>query len=505
MRSTIRKLYTPVASHIAGSFWLIDAMKLDTEFAAMKQQSQAALVRRRIETLKPVIDLWLAQHGGVQLYATVVQKAGKRGFVIHASLFAVVVEDIMGSVAFAEADIDQAAVDAMVALAPLNGDVVVVGHIADGGEGIGEDATESTDVGGFGAQMVSLTLHDVMAQIRRVPGGEYKGQGNVWDVLKLVTGNINVSVTWNTMKSIVDTDYVWNTYQFPGQGQHAAPVASLDTLIEIVMDCPGTVARAFRRQCAKLIRRMYECDETLAVIREGNTTLANETRPTGLILETESGTIVKLSPQSARSSDDHLCAVPYGLGMDSDITIPRNMAHRPGAYIGVKGCFADTTKQMWAHVKLGKHDYSVELRTDEHAVENEHWKLAWVGVVGSEWCTPRMIENKIKIHAKKCPYARILVGHQGEEIIVPLDKLGEFLQDVTMSTERTMAEDVKGMRTWGVSERGRDHEREVSVEITKYNTDANTEVKKHGQDLILKALERGLITPEQCISALTGE
>ena len=377
---------------------------------------------------------------------------------------------------------------------------------------------------------VSLTLEQVMNKVRRVTEGEFKGYGSVFDVLRLVPGNSCAQATWRDMKEEVHDLHNLPTHKFSGQGQRNTPVAPLSTLIEIVWDCPGTAARTFRRKCADLIKRVFEGDETLvAEIRANNANSAHNANAEGgaqpqigLSLEAENGTVVKLSPQSVRASGSaHLGAVP---DMPSDIVVPRHMAHRPGAYVGVKGCFVDTAKQVWAHVKVGKHDHSVEFRTDEHALENEHWRLAWVGVVGSERCTPRMIENKLKVHAKRCPYARILVGHQGEEILVPLERLGEFMRGITFDTERVMAEDVKGMHAvWGragqeedgrVYRDGQDAGDSVvrtqargastDIEMAKYNVDADADVQKDKdkskQEYLLKALERGLITPDQYIS-----
>ena len=110
---------------------------------------------------------------------------------------------------------------------------------------------------------VTLTLAQVMERVRRVPDGEFKGFGSVYDVLKLVSGNSNVRDAWTQMSAVVDSAYNWHHHKFPGERQRNTPVADVSTLIEIVWDCPGTVARAFRRQCADLIKRVFEGDETV--------------------------------------------------------------------------------------------------------------------------------------------------------------------------------------------------------------------------------------------------
>jgi hypothetical protein len=134
-----------------------------------------------------------------------------------------------------------------------------------------------------------------------------------------------------------------------------------------------------------------------------------------------------------------------------------------------------------------------------------------------------MIENKLKVQARRCSYARILVGHQGEEVIVPLEKLGEFLHRVTTDTELVLGDDLKGMHSeWnaGVIDRAaqgglvdegrvRTHVHgqgaSAEMELAKYNVDVDAGVQKHAykerQEHLLKALEKGLISPEQYLAA----
>lgn len=116
----------------------------------------------------------------------------------------------------------------------------------------------------------TLTFAEVMQRVRRVGEGSLKGHGSVYDVLKLISGNSCVQTTWRNMKDVVHELHNIQMYQFDGQGQRETPVAPVNTLIQIVWDCPGTAARAFRRQCADLIRRVFENDVTLAdEIRSG--------------------------------------------------------------------------------------------------------------------------------------------------------------------------------------------------------------------------------------------
>ena len=308
--------------------------------------------------------------------------------------------------------------------------------------------------------VVTLSFSDVMNRVRRVPDGQFKGYGSVFDVIKLVTLTKNPSVTWARMKPLSPCYESCHSCEIPGSRQQETPVAHVTTLIQIVWDCPGTTARAFRRQCADLIRRVFENDVTLAdEIRAGAEASSSQAnapassmvgatpQPTACTagtpdsLSAEGGAIVRLSSRPGRTDNAHLGAVP---GLES-VTLPRRIAVRPGVYLGVKGVFTDTDGIVWAHLKLGKHDYAIDSRIDEHMLENEHWVLLWGAATTNPICTPRMAETKLRIHAKRCRAARVIAGHQCEELLVPLDKLAETADFITGETERVLAEDLYGL------------------------------------------------------------
>jgi hypothetical protein len=263
-----------------------------------------------------VIRSWADEHGIP--YESVVRRiervkaGGHGGWAVHASAFEVVVANILGPEAFADAQIDRAAVNAMAERGPIleggpgGGGVQDVGGgvegrgIADEGNGDDVNDVHDTDPGqdslqqdtdqdghqdgdqnvdddlasGSGrrsavGQTASLTLERAMENIRRVESGNLKGFGSLLDVIQIVTGTTNPSKTWADMKDVITIKFAIVTFKFPGQGQRATPVASKNALMGVVWECPGLIAREFRRQCASLIGLIFEEEKVLAEPENG--------------------------------------------------------------------------------------------------------------------------------------------------------------------------------------------------------------------------------------------
>ena len=281
----------PVASHRAGFFWLVDVLKFDADFSATSQQRQAAnLSGRFAREVMPAVQKWAGERGvncdNLVCKLGRVQQGGRSGIAVHAGLFSVVAQSVMGASTFANSSVDQAAVDALIAKAPA---IQVLNAVSihdeqlgaeyqgnSGGEHVGqveegtleESATKSvTDASEIDADddharhnvcnahqgsevaTTSLTFQDIMSRVRQVKSGPLRGYGSVLDVLQIVTDGKNVRSTWARMKDSVAGCY---TYIFPATHQKT-PVADVDTLIQIVWDCPGVIVRAFRRQCPSKI------------------------------------------------------------------------------------------------------------------------------------------------------------------------------------------------------------------------------------------------------------
>ena len=310
----------------------------------------------------------------------------------------------------------------------------------------------------------TLTYEYVMRKVRRVEkkGHELEGYGSVYDVVQLVTECQRKHCS-EKLEEIEGTGEsgTFKEYLFPGQGQNVTPVATLKTLLELTMVLGGNRAKAFRVRFAELLTRVFAGDTNMHAELERNraTTSVQDRRdllrgvpgaapvrapdrtsPPNEVHEAN-GTIVRTSARSsAPPANAHLRAIPD----IQSVTLPREIALKPGVYLGAKGMFTDVNGTDWVHLKLGKHDYAIDSRIDEHALECPHWVTFWAGAATNPVCTPRMIETKMRVHAKRCPEARALASHQNEEFIVPLEHTTDAVAFITSETERVLAQDVFG-------------------------------------------------------------
>jgi hypothetical protein len=115
------------------------------------------------------------------------------------------------------------------------------------------------------------------------------GYGSVYDLLKLLMGvkATHVKSAWDNIREKLPPSVTSQKYQFDRKangkvcrGAKFTPAASLDTLTEVVMLAPGQHAHKFRIQCIKLLRRVWEGDETLVDEIRANAAGASTSAPT---------------------------------------------------------------------------------------------------------------------------------------------------------------------------------------------------------------------------------
>lgn len=85
------------------------------------------------------------------------------------------------------------------------------------------------------------------------------------------------------LKAGVGPRYAWRVNKFPGARQNDTLVAVMNTLIQIMWDCPGTTARAFKRQCAKR-RKQHAVDSIGGPVSTTQTRRASDGLKFGLTL-----------------------------------------------------------------------------------------------------------------------------------------------------------------------------------------------------------------------------
>jgi hypothetical protein len=150
---------------------------------------------------------------------------------------------------------------------------------ADAAAPEGTDPGDDADVDGASNpdthdDEVTLTYQQVMERIRRVrEPGPMHGYGSVYDTLKLVmqsASHKNMKREWGKVQERSSKLWILGKYQFDrcangkvSQGAQYTPAADLETLGEIVMLAHGNAAHKFRLQCIKLLRRVWEGDESL--------------------------------------------------------------------------------------------------------------------------------------------------------------------------------------------------------------------------------------------------
>jgi hypothetical protein len=110
----------------------------------------------------------------------------------------------------------------------------------------------------------------------------------VYDIINKVTGCgvKSISIYWHRMLE-VHPDLLTKclNIQFPGRGQKETPTATVNVLVEIIMLCPGKIAKTVRMQAAKTLCRAMAGDLTLVdQILERHTEVAG-TNEQAIILE----------------------------------------------------------------------------------------------------------------------------------------------------------------------------------------------------------------------------
>ena len=324
-----------------------------------------------------------------------------------------------------------------------------------------------------------VTYQHVMTSVRRVTEQEANdagmpeaaGYGKVHDVIILCTGQNRDEArkTWSTLKK--ESEGKLLAFIFPGSNGHKTPIASLKTLLEIVMIAPGKIAKTFRTHCAETLCRVFAGDPNLKPELDANLLAMSPTERRDMLrdvpgaasvcdddttnithfttrvctvppvenLVTENGAVLRVR-RRANAADGVLGPVP---DLES-IVIPAVLAGRPGCYVGVKGHIVTEDGRKFWHIKVGLDNDDVEKRPAEHASLYPHYRDLWAGAITSIACMPHTLEDKLKAAFRNRPCVLVLEGHKREEFLIPEEYARKTIDSVTNDLERALSTRVHG-------------------------------------------------------------
>jgi hypothetical protein len=152
---------------------------------------------------------------------------------------------------------------------------------------------------------VSDIFKDGIQKIRTTPGGKVSGI----DYVMIVT-NKNNNRAAECIANIKTTDPTFfsnlEKYKFPGPGQTSIYVLCASEAIELLMILPGNRAKAFRKESAELLTRLFSGDPTLQDLLKKNGLIANTMDAfLGHLQEVAPAVLATVGPDTGSESEAH--------------------------------------------------------------------------------------------------------------------------------------------------------------------------------------------------------
>jgi hypothetical protein len=159
------------------------------------------------------------------------------------------------------------------------------------------------------------------------------------DFVMAVTGQDNDSAGKTIRRLVEASRPFWTNiekHRFSGHGQKETYVLSASEAIELLMILPGKVAKQFRRECAKLITRVFGGDESVKQLLHDNamsdgplqTWCRQEVMSTNAVVMGDYNGVIKDAEELAMEKEVRMSALKR-LKMDQDCAMDRvSLTHR---------------------------------------------------------------------------------------------------------------------------------------------------------------------------------